>query len=331
MIPPRIALLVCLALGVLASPAHAGNGGRSYAVVAMEISGDADPNLRAEVAAGLARGVEEVGGTVLGYDEVQKRLAGKPALIGCLSTTCLASIAEVVGTSDMIRVRIAANGANYEVELELLGTGGLVRKRAGSCTVCTTTDLSDLTATRVHELLTAEELPVAVEIATEPADATLEITGLEPQTAPWKGSLPPGTYEVTARRDGYEPRTQTLEVKDDGKPQALTIQLALATGDTPPPGRWGWKKYAIGGAGAAALITGIVLLALDGNPTCDAPNATCPEEYATGPTGIVLGVVGLAGAGVSGWMFWSERKDRQESAAIAPTRGGAVATFSIRF
>jgi hypothetical protein len=268
---------------------------------------------------------------VLGYDEVQKRLAGKPALIGCLSTTCLASIADVVGTSDMIRVRIAANGANYEVELELLGTSGLVRKRAGSCTVCTTTDLADLTATRVHELLIAEELPVAVAITTEPADAMLEIPGLDPQTAPWKGSLPPGTYTITARRDGYEPRTEKVEIKDDGSPQALTLRLALATGDTPPPSRWGWKKYAIGGVGAAALITGVVLLALDGNPTCDAPGATCPEEYATGTAGIVFGVAGLAGAGVSGWMFWSERNVRHESAAIAPTRGGAVATYSIRF
>ena len=144
-------------------------------------------------------------------------------------------------------------------------------------------------------------------------------------------SLPPGTYQVTARRNGYEPRTQTLEVKDDGKPQALTIQLALATGDTPRPGRWGWKKYAIGGAGVASLITGLVLIGMDGNPTCDAPNATCPEEYATGTAGVLFTIVGVAGAGVSGWMFWSERKDRQESAMVAPTPGGAVASYSIRF
>jgi len=333
----RITVVALFGLAALSRPAGAGSP-HTYAVVAMEISGDADPTLRRQIAAGLARGVEEVGGTVMSYDDVQKRLAGKPALIGCLSTTCLTSIAEVVGTADMIRVRIAANGANYEVELELLSPDGPIRKRSGSCTVCTVGDLADLAATRVHELLTAETVPIAVEIATAPADATLEIPGLGVQPAPWKGELSPGTYTITARRDGSAPKTETITISDDGSDHRITIELGSdggtgggGAGAILTSGRWSWKKWALGGAGGAALITGIVLLAMDGDPTCDVSGATCPEVYATGTAGILFGVVGLGAAGVSGWMFWSERKDRHEAAAIVPTRGGAIASFAWTF
>jgi len=332
----RIFVVALFIVAALPRVARAG-GERAYAVVAMEVSGDADPTLRAQVAAGLARGVEETGGVVIGYDEVQKRLAPKPALIGCTSTTCLASIAEVVGTADMIRVRIAAQGANYEVELELLGVNGPIRKRSGSCTVCTISDLADLTATRVHELLEAEVLPIAIVIAVEPADATLEIPGVGTQPAPWSGELAPGSYEITARRDGFVAKTETVIVSDDGSDHQFKIALGPVDaggadgGNLFTRGKWSWKKWAIGGGGAVALITGIALLAVDGNSTCDASGVTCPREYDTSTAGLLIGLVGLGGAGVSGWMFWSERQDRQETATVVPTQGGAVAAFSWRW
>ena len=299
--------LIALLLILLSSPAAADD---RYAVVAMEISGDADPNLRAQVQAGLARGVEEVGGAVIGYDEVQKRLAGKPALVGCLSTTCLASIAEVVGTNQMIRMRIAANGANYEVELELLGPEGPVRRRAGSCTVCTVSDLADLTATRVNELLSASGPAVLrVEITTEPADATLEIPGVGSQPAPWAGELAPGTYEVEAHKAGFRRARQEIAVVDDGTEQRFAIPLVAELGAPGErPRRAPWIKWATAGTAAAALVTGVVLLSMNGDPTCSVPDATCPEQYATGAPGALFTIAGVAGAGAAGYFFYTEWK-----------------------
>ena len=311
-------ILILVGILCLAAPARAEETAPLYAVVAIEVSGDADPNLRAQVQAGLERGVHEAGGDLVGYDEVQKLLAGKAALIGCLSTTCLTSIADVVGTTQMLRVRIAATGANYEVELELLDTEGPVRRRTGSCTVCTVADLSDLTATRLLDLVTAVAgAPLPVEIATSPGGAALVIPGVDgEQIAPWTGELAPGTHVIEARKAGFQPARETITIDDDGSEQRFEIELAAEPVHTPRR-RFGWMKWAAGGAALAAIVTGGVLLGLDGNPTCGVDNATCPEEYATGTAGAVIGVVGLAGAGVAGWMFWSDRKAGAESAGVS--------------
>jgi hypothetical protein len=322
-------LVVSAVVGAIAVPAHAQAAGR-YAVVAFEVAGDADPHLRDQVQGGLARGVAEAGGTVVGDDEVQKQLAGKPALIGCLSTTCLVSIAEVVGTTQLLRLRIAATGANYELALELLDTTGPVRRRGGTCTVCTVGDLADLTATRVHELLVATaSAPLPVEIATRPAGVTLEIPGVGSETGPWSGGLAAGTHVVEAHKPGYRRARHEITVLDDGREQRFEITL-LPEAD-PAEGRPGWIKWATGGAALGALVSGGVLLGLHGNQTCDAADASCPRAYDTLAPGLVIGLVGLAGAGVAGWMFWSEHRGREQAATVLPTRGGAMATFQMTF
>jgi len=313
----RVPLLVLFALVWLATPARAEETAPLYAVVAIEVSGDADPTLRAQLQAGLARGVNEAGAELLGYDDVQELLAGKAALVGCTSTTCLASIAEVVGTTQLLRVRIAATGANYEVELELLDAEGPVRRRTGSCTVCTVADLADLAATRILDLLTAVAgAPLPVEIATTPGGATLTIPGVGEVSAPWTGALAPGSHAIEASRPGFEPARQEITVVDDGSEQRFEITLAAIT--TRARRRtFGWMKWAAAGASFAAIVTGGILLGLEGNPTCDVSNATCPEEYATGTAGAVIGIVGLAGGAAAGWMFWSDHQAAKQSAGVS--------------
>lgn len=276
----------------------------SYAVVAIEVAGDADPELRAQVQAGLARGVAATGAGLVGYDEVQRLLAAKPALVGCTSTTCLASIADVVGTPLLLRVAVTATGANYELRLELIGPDGPVRQRTGSCTVCTVADLASLVATRVQDLLTATAgAPLPVEIATIPGGADLALDGKAPGTTPWKGELAPGTYRIALSKPGFLRTEQAITVEDTGAEQRFEVTLVPTTTDG--AGRPTWPKWAVAGGAAAALITGGVLLAMDGDGTCSG-NVTCPDVYDTGTAGAVVGVLGLAGAGVAGWLFYTE-------------------------
>jgi hypothetical protein len=310
----NVAILAFSAFLCLVTPVHAEETAPLYAVVAIEVAGDADPTLRAQVQAGLVRGVNEAGADLLGYDDVQKLLSGKAALVGCLSTTCLSSIADVVGTTQMLQVRVSATGANYDVELTLLDPSGPVRRRTGSCTVCTVADLSELTATRILDLLTAEpDAPLPVEIATQPGGASLLVPGADgPQEAPWTGALPPGTHVIEAHKDGYEPARREITVVDDGSEQRFQIELTPAK-KASARRRFGWMKWATAGVSLGALVTGGILIGMHGNPTCDASNATCPREYSTGTAGAVIGIVGLAGAGAAGWMFWSDRRAGQES------------------
>ncbi|MCA9674495.1 MAG: PEGA domain-containing protein [Kofleriaceae bacterium] len=338
--PCVAATAVLLAVLTAAAPAARAGGdpepaapaapGPSYAVVQIEVNGDADPQLRAQVQAGLAKGVTDAGAGLIGYDEVQAAIAAKPALQGCMSTTCLAAIGDVVHAKLFLRVTITATGANYELELELLDVDGPRRQRTGTCTVCTTTDLADLAATRVHDLLTADAGgPLPVEIVSKPARATLVIPGVGTQQAPWKGELPPGAHDIEARLDGYAPRHQEITVADDGTEQRF--EIVLAPRDVARPFRI--AKWGAAGGAAVAVVVGAVLISMDGDPTCGVAGVTCPDVYDTGTAGVSLVVVGVAAAGAAGWMFWSDHQSshRERAIAVVPTRGGAYVGAHLSF
>jgi hypothetical protein len=318
------ALIVLVALVVGTPVASAGTApATSYAVILIDVRGDADASLRREVEAGLTRGVANAGADLLTQDVVHGMLAGKPALVGCESATCLAGIADVVGTQQLLRVRIAANGANYELTLELVDAGAAdkVRRRAAACTVCTIADVAALAEVRVYDLLTEPEgAPLDVTITSRPDGAALEISGVGAAGAPWQGKLAPGTYTIDATKPGWRRTRKEVTIADDGTAQLFEIALAAE----PPAPRFRTIKWAVAGAAGAALVTSIALIVVDGDPTCDATGATCPRQYATGTLGAVIGVVGLAGAGVSGWMFWTERRDRERGVAVIPVAGGAI-------
>jgi hypothetical protein len=305
--PVLLAVAVSLVLGAGSAStarADAAEPVSSTAVVSFEVSGNTDSTLRTQVQAGMARGAAEAGLDLVTYEQVQEALAAKPALAGCLSPSCLVGIAEEVGTDQLIQVTITANGANYDVELALLGSQGVIRRRTGSCTVCTVSDLADLAGTRLTDLLTAVAgAPQTVEIASDPDGATLDIPGAGAQSAPWKGELSPGTLAIQARLPGYLDTTQEITVVDDGSAQRFSITLSPLP---PPPPRFHRLKWITAGGALAALITGTVLLAIDGNGTCSASGVTCPREYDTGLAGGLIGVVGLGAAGGAGWMFWRD-------------------------
>ncbi|MDB4952737.1 MAG: hypothetical protein JWO36_306 [Myxococcales bacterium] len=100
--------------------------------------------------------------------------------------------------------------------------------------------------------------------------------------------------------------------------------------DTPTSSsRWGGYKWIAGGAGVAALGTGITLLALDGRcsmtPTAGRP---CNDLYSSaGPGFITLGI-GAALAGVSVYLFVTEHKAPARTAYVVPTGDGAFAGFA---
>jgi len=67
---------------------------------------------------------------------------------------------------------------------------------------------------------------------------------------------------------------------------------------------WTWMGASVS---LTAIVTGIVLLALDDGTTCDAPypNRQCSERYATGAAGWTFLLGGLAGGGLSGWSLYN--------------------------
>jgi hypothetical protein len=123
-------------------------------------------------------------------------------------------------------------------------------------------------------------------------------------------------------------------------------ELVCADGTEPvAPDRSNFNRRAVGGilagTGAASLIGGIVLLAVDGDTTCSSgPLSACPDVFETTAGGAALSVVGGLAIGTGIGLIVGDGGSNDRSAAatssrarvgFAPRRGGAVVSLSGSF
>ncbi len=112
-----------------------------------------------------------------------------------------------------------------------------------------------------------------------------------------------------ARRKAEEQRRRAQELL---KPRII-YRFTTPSGITPmpqweapePPYRmWTWMA---GATGALMLVTGVVLVAMDGSYPCDSSHAryTCEERYDTGAAGWGLVLGGLIFGGAAGWGYYT--------------------------
>lgn len=314
----------------------------AVAIVGLEIRGEAPPELKPLLETSIAKGLEAAGLQLIDRAQVAVAVAEEPDLLDCVSTTCLARIGELTGARHFLRASVEAVGAAYTLRLDLISpgdSGNKERRVEDACPVCTLAEVSELLTQASSRLVTTRQLPVPVLIATRPQGADLRIDDQPVGTAPFQGNLAPGPHQVSALFPGHVESRQTIEVAGAGEPQRFEVILTKApppiTTTGPRPFRtWKWVT---GGSGAAALIIGVALLAIDGNGTCSGSNRECPERYETLAAGIVGIGLGIGLGGASGWMFLRDRADSRpvsvgrKTMAVTPVRGGALGSLSIRF
>jgi hypothetical protein len=348
----RFVLLAALPLAAIvtlaARPAHAADRPR-VAVLEIIIEGDAPAELRRQLDKSLAGGLYAAGYDVIPRDEVEKKLKHAPELVGCLTSTCLERVGELVGTRLFARARVSANGAAYTIELELLSadasTGPLARVER-SCPVCTIDEANDLMSKAAAELKKGAGVgapaKVAVRVTTTPPGATLSVDGVPLGQTPWEGQIDPGDHTLRASLEGRAPVEQQVQItpQQGGAAQALAIELPPAPivekpHPQPPPTRpqrfKTWKWVAAGGA-VVGIVSGVWLLSLDGDQTgCPSDAHTkCKYSYDTAAGGTLLLIGGLAAGGASGWMFWQDshtQRDLRVSATVGPGGAAAWAAF----
>jgi hypothetical protein len=330
-------LLLAIALVAALAPATAEARPKKVALVALEISGDGAPELRPQLAESIAAGLARADVATVELDTVQEALAPSPELIGCFSSTCLERIGERVGADGFVRGRVGADGADYNVELELYDRGRLVHRLELPCAVCTIGELNQL-ALELSTRLVAEasDAPVQVVVRTEPAGAELTIDGLARGPEPFEGTLPRGPHFVVAEIKGVGVVKRRIEVTEASGAEPIVISFPGASSglsaDAAHPGMrsLGTVKWITGGVAVAALGLGATLLVLDGRESCNGNGRTCPEIYDTALPGWVAIGVGGAAAVAAGWMFYADRPARRQI-AVTPTPGGAAAVWRGEF
>jgi hypothetical protein len=331
--------LLALAIAVASLPGGAASADSSpIAVLAVEISGDAAPELRPRVAEGIAAGLTEAGRGVVALSDVMRELAEAPELMGCTSTACLERIAERVGASEFLRARLRAEGVTYTIELELLSSRDAEDGRAvgleADCTVCTMTELFDwVSATTAELLLPQRTAGASIVIQTDPPGATVEVDGRSIGPAPAEAMLPVGHHDITARLDGHSQAATTIRVHE-GDPGPHVVNLVLlpdaVRSEATAGARYSpWKWMAAGGA-AAGVLTSVAFFATHGNPTCtlEPPQTQCPRERNGITPGFISLGVGAALGGASGWMFYRDAAGRSASVSAGPGDAGAAVVLS---
>jgi len=121
------------------------------------------------------------------------------------------------------------------------------------------------------------------------------------------------------------------------RPDALVVAVphastgAPAAEPAPPPAEAQPQPllaYGVAGAGAAALVTGIVLIAIDQDPPD--PKGEQPPTYRdTATGGVVLAVAGAAAIGAGAYLWW--RGSHAGAPVAAVTTSGGLVGWSGRF
>ncbi len=97
-------------------------------------------------------------------------------------------------------------------------------------------------------------------------------------------------------------------------------------------GPWGGWKFITGGLGLVALGAGGYLLATDGDcKTEPPPGVTCADVYNNAGPGYAAVGAGAVLAGITVYLIVKSGGSKSRTAFVAPTSGGAMASFSMRF
>ncbi|HVV84001.1 MAG TPA: PEGA domain-containing protein [Kofleriaceae bacterium] len=304
------------------SPAAAGDPRPAHLIgpIALDGSGDLPPQFVDKLRDEEQDALEGSDARTVARDAAAAILRTIPELATCATRECIARLALATAAGRVVVTHLDVSGELFDITVELVDDQGRpLRRRTTRCVACTLNDAIARTAGAVRSLAGDEhDDEVTVTIRSQPPDAGVTIDGTWVGATPWAGALVAGPHHVIV--SGARTVVRDLFVE-----AGQAVQLAI---EVDRPRRFGWITYAAAGTGVAAVITGVALLSIDGEGTCD--QASCPRLYETTGAGVTFTAVGLAAIGAAGWMFWHDHR-HGPAAAIAPTDGGVAAVVGGRF
>ena len=303
---------------VLALTASASAAGRAAALVP-QIRPTAAPEVRDRFHEAVTRGLQTGGDEIVPAAEVRLRLGLSEEMLNCGGGACVARAAQALRIDRIVATDIDVSGKDYAIKLRLLDAVGRELAKADEpCDICTVKEADEALARAATKIAAAAralpgETPPTPRTETPPPPPKAEAPPppapkLEPPPLP-KADVPPQASEPTT--------TALMRPEKRGFP---------------------WRPVAIASlaVGLVGIVSGIPLLAIDGQPTCNLPNPkqACPDVYNTVGGGAALLTIGLAGVAASGALFYLDHRARTKArptVMVVPMPGGAFLTTGGRF
>jgi hypothetical protein len=286
----------------------------------------------------------------------------------CVDSACFAKVAAATKARFIVTGEVTNADEIYRVSLTVWDAATeTVKDASRDCELCATEEVEKSVGEVVGALKAEFAKPAPAPVAattpkaaptvettlvTDPPGAEVKVDGKAVGQTPVKLQLTRGDHEVSLSKAGFLPETRKFTVGDRAATQEFLLQLDAkaaeaaaavaqsesAPGAQPAPadegGARGHRGLAIGltVGGAVALGVGGYLINLEGQVTCtDGRGRTeCPKVYNTKWPGAAAIAVGAASVG-AGITLFTASPAQGSAAVIAPTAGGAQASFSTRF
>jgi hypothetical protein len=196
---------------------------------------------------------------------------------------------------------------------------------------------------RKHVAVVAISGPAGTEVS-----VSGKVVGRLPLTEPVH--VAEGTVRVEGTALGHQPAILDLRLEGGREFKAALEMVAVPSSPSPPPptiapisaltaipakegsGQWQpWVGSGLLAVSAAALATGIVWIAVDGNPACDIPSSApagsrCLNYYDTKALGWIVAGAGVAAGVVGGVLIWKGR-DGDLKVGVGPGSLTAIGRF----
>ena len=273
-----------------------------------------------------------LGGLRRGEFEVVDAPAGET----CRAVECASEVARRVEADYAVAMTVTIDRRDYAIALDLVeaSSGRSTAHSEQRCEVCGIAEAREVVdgqATRLRDrldALTVEAPTMAFE--SEPPGAIVRLDGRVVGETPFERPVEPGPHRAEAAKEGFVAEARdfeavagvrsTIRFELDRVPRSVRYRKLRA---------FGWTAL---GLGAASVVTGVVLIAIDGKPntaSCDGenidPRGNCKFLYATLEAGIAVTAIGVAlvGTGIGIAVGTRDRRDRRARLDVGP-RGIAI-------
>jgi hypothetical protein len=333
----RLALAALAALATVAVARRDAAAAQRQVVVSELRTDGLDEAARAFFLAGVIDGVESTGAGLVAPNTLAAAVKERPDLERCEDDQCWLALARatradavVAGKVTKEAVRGDRERARYTVRLSLYDAhvADFTSIEEDACARCSETEQQALLRAVAKRLFERERHPevAPLEVVSQPSGGEVRLDGRLLGLTDLSLSVAAGTHLLAVEKRGLPSAKAELQLQP-GRAWRVTVRWdggaapSVAQGEPPPPApppgatpppplveaapRRHLQRpvgIALAAVGAALLVTGITLLALNHQGTCsDQPPIACPERYnfTGGGTASLVGGALAAGGGLT--------------------------------